>query len=379
MIVKRLGGRGGLQMQARRVASAMQARGVPVTILGHQRRHATRRARWMERLPSVTLTAPDRFTFAARVFSYLCAHRATYDIVHVHGFDQEVFAAMAARRLTGKPLVVKPSTAGQQTKLDAYARWGGRVPWLHGGWRGVDAWVSISSETRDNLLGMGVAAERIATIPNGVDPDLFYTADAEGRRGERARLGLADDEVVVLTVARLTPHKRVDTLIRLFRDVIPRRANARLWIAGVGEEEARLRELAAPAGDRIRLWGAVAMREIPSLMRAADIFALLSLWEGLPNALLEAMASGLAPVVTGVSGSNDAVEHQVSGLVVRADDEDATRAALERLLDDAELRRELSAAAAQVVRERYDLNVTVTRLLDLYGACLAGPKRRDGA
>jgi glycosyltransferase involved in cell wall biosynthesis len=145
-----------------------------------------------------------------------------------------------------------------------------------------------------------------------------------------------------------------------------------LWIAGIGEEEARLRELAAPTGDRIKLWGGLAAKEVPELLRSADIFSLLSLWEGLPNALLEAMACGLAPVVTGVSGSSDVVEHQVSGLLVPPDDESATRAALQRVLTSAALRQELGAAATQVVRERYDLNVTVTRLLDLYAACLSG-------
>jgi glycosyltransferase involved in cell wall biosynthesis len=372
MIVKRLGGRGGLQVQARRVARAMLARGVRVTLIGHERRRGSRRAAWMEQLPSLAITAPDRFTFAARLFSYLCNHRDSYDVVHVHGFDLEVFAAIAARRITGKPLVVKPSTAGRKTKLDAYGRWGRRAPWLFRNWRGVDAWVSISSETRENLLEMGVSGDRIVSIPNGVDPELFYVPSAAEKREKRAELGVPEDDIVVMTVARLTPHKRVDVLIRCFQELLPACPNARLWIAGIGEEEARLRELAAPTGDRIKLWGGLAAKEVPELLRSADIFSLLSLWEGLPNALLEAMACGLAPVVTGVSGSSDVVEHQVSGLLVPPDDESATRAALQRVLTSAALRQELGAAATQVVRERYDLNVTVTRLLDLYAACLSG-------
>lgn len=366
MLVKRASGRGGMQLQARTVALRMRERGYPVRLLTDRRPGARRPPNWSVRLP-VSLLPQEGF--GAALFRYLVRFRRAYDVLHVHGFGPEVWVALAARRVTGRPVVVKPGTAGPGTKLGLYARWSSSVPrWLPRPWSGVDAWVAISAQARFDLLRMAVPEKRIAEVPNGVDMSRFHPLPEEERRRLRAALGLAPEDVLLCTATRLMPHKRVDLLLDAFTAAAARQPHARLWILGDGPEEGALRAhvAASPARERVRFAGYVHGAEMVRTLQAADAFTLLSQWEGLSNALLEAMACGLPPVVTEVSGTADVVRRGENGLLVPPDDASAAEAALEQVLADAGLRARLGAAATGTIRERYSLDVTVDRLTALY-------------
>jgi len=371
MVLKRSGGGGGLQRQGRRVALAMRERGVPVTLLSHARTDEPRDRTWARRLPTRYLSAADQWGFARRLHQYLCRFRHAYDVVHVHGFGLETFAAVAARRVTGKPVVVKPSTAGEGTKLDVYARWTEALPPTRRAWLGVDAWICISEQTRQDVLRLGAPDNRVFLIPNGVDTTLFRPIPPAEKAALRSELGVAPDEPVICTAARLTPHKRVGALVEAFVQVAGEFPQARLWIMGAGEERAALERqiAAAPAGERILLCGLERPGRVVQRFQAADIFALLSRWEGLSNALLEAMACGLAPVVTDVSGMQDVVSDHDTGRTAPVDDEAATAAVLRDLLRDPAGRDEMARRAARRVQEEYSLRRTVSRLLEVYAAC----------
>ena len=139
-----------------------------------------------------------------------------------------------------------------------------------------------------------------------------------------------------------------------------------------------LQELAAasPEGDRVRFWGGVPPSRLVRFLQAADLFALLSLREGMPNALLEAMACGLPSVVTAVSGSAEVVRDGKSGQVVPIHDEEAAARAFAALLSDAGERSRLGSAAIETVREGYSLESVVDRWLEVYGSCAKGAGRR---
>ena len=369
MVLKRSLGRGGLQQQARRVALRMRRGSIPVTLVTHTREPMPRPRPQDRALPTRWLRAPNQWAFAAELFRWLYRHRAAYDVVHVHGFGLESFAALAARAVTRKPVVIKPSTAGKGTKLDVYARLTRWLPFLPAlVWRKVDAWVSISEQTRGDLLRLGVPSSRIADIPNGVNTEVFRPADPERRAQLRAMLGAEPGDVVFCTAARLSPHKRVDLVVRAFLALLPRYPRARLWVLGHGEQYEELRALAAgsPGGERVTFMGHVKPWGVIRCLQAADVFVLVSLWEGLSNALLEAMACGLAPVVTDVSGMADVVRHEVTGVVVPPDDQLAVEEAFAALLDDPRRREALGAAAAEFVVREYGLDTTVARLLALY-------------
>jgi glycosyltransferase involved in cell wall biosynthesis len=284
----------------------------------------------------------------------------------------DAFAAMAARPHTGKPLVVKPSTAGAGTKLGAYARARWAAPLLAAGWRRVDAWVAISEQIRADLIRMGAPAGRVVSIPNGVDTGVFQPPAAPARHSLRGEFGLTLDEQVIVTAARLTAHKKVDLLLGAFLELAPRFPRARLWILGAGEQRRDLEAMAAssPHGGRVRLWEPVGGKEIARYFQAADVFCLLSLWEGLSNALLEAMACGLPAVVSDVSGMAEVVRDEETGFVVVPGSQDAAVRALIPLLEDAGLRQRMGTAGSADVSSRFGLDRTARRLIDLYAACI---------
>jgi glycosyltransferase involved in cell wall biosynthesis len=374
MVLKRAAGFRGMQQQARRVALRLQTAGVPVSLVTQKSRQSERVPPWTGRLPAGYLASSNQWGFSGRLFHYLCRHRNEYDVVHVHGLSLETFAAMAARRVTGKPLLVKPGAAGAGTKLHLYGRLSARTSRLAASvWRPVDAWISISEQTRCDLLKMGVAPSRIASVSNGVDTGEFRPLDPASRCSLRHELGIQPDDLVVCTSTYLAPHKRVDLLIRAFLMLAPEFPRACLWVMGTGEQFEELQALCArePLGERVRLWGHLRTSDLVRKLQAADIFALLSRWEGLSNALLEAMACGLPPVVGTASGMVDVVQDGVNGLLLQEDGEVAVADKLRVLLTNGDDRRRLGEAAARTVAERFSLELTVTRLMALYQSCAA--------
>ncbi|HEU4753287.1 MAG TPA: glycosyltransferase family 4 protein, partial [Armatimonadota bacterium] len=316
--------------------------------------------------------------FARALFGYLCRFRAAYDVVHVHGLGSEVFAAIAAKWVTGRPVVVKPSSAGPGSKLALYARITRACPLLLPLlWRRVDMWVSISEQTRADLLRLGARPERIADIPNGVDTGHFRPLPATERSELRASLGLGPEEVILCIAARLLPVKRVELLIRAFQDLAADLPQARLWIIGGGQQRRALESLAREAfDDRIRFWGNQPAGRVRRLFQAADVFAMFSRWEGLSNALLEAMACGLPAVVGNVSGMADVVQHGRSGLLVDAETPGAIREALSALVRDAAARQAMGQAARERVQRDFSLERTVQKLRCVYRHCLSGASAR---
>ena len=192
---------------------------------------------------------------------------------------------------------------------------------------------------------------RIAVIPNAIErPDI-----APSRSIERAGGG------VVLGVGRLAPEKGFDLLVRAFARAARNRTGWRLVLAGEGPERPALTALAAASGvgDRVRLIGRQA--DIWPTYAAADVFSLPSRFEGFPNALLEAMATGIPAVAADCrNGPREIIRDGRDGLLVRTGDVDALARALSRLIGDPELRRRLGAAATAVV-DRYGLDAVQAR------------------
>lgn len=367
MIIKRPGGLGGMQVQGGRVALRLQKLGVPVSLLARAPEPGAPNPWWTERLPARMLSHHGgEWGFAAQVFATLVRCRGDYDVVHVHGLAPETVAAVAARLVTGRRLCVKPSTAGPNTRLHRQrsrahrflgARW----------WRAVDAWISISEATTADLVGMGIASSRIHSIPNGVDTSRYFPLPAAERTALRRRLGIPEETVLVLSAGRLVPQKRMTDLVQAFlaASSSPR---AVLHVAGEGGERPRIEAVLSgqPGAGRVRLLGPTPSSRLAEWFQAADVFALLSGWEGLSNALLEAMACGVPPLVTDVSGMRDVVTEGETGLVVPPANVEAAAAGLRRLLGQPELRARLGTAAAERIRMHYSLDATCARLIALY-------------
>jgi phosphatidylinositol alpha-1,6-mannosyltransferase len=208
-------------------------------------------------------------------------------------------------------------------------------------------------------------------LPPGVDPERFRPLSAAARSEARVRFGLADDVPVVLGLSRLVPRKGFDVLIDAVAGLT---GPVQLVIAGRGRDRTRLETRAARAGlgDRVRFLGAVTEEELPLLYGCADVFAMLcrDRWggleaEGFGVVFLEAAACGVPAVAGRSGGSHDAVVDGVTGLVVESQNIYQVCSAIQRLLDDEGLRRDLGAAARRRAERELHYDHLASRLLPL--------------
>ena len=233
----------------------------------------------------------------------------------------------------------------------------------------------------------GVAASmRPSPVPvdvllHGTDLSRVVTGPA-GRAAARRELGIASQAQVVGCVGNLTPKKDHENLLRAFATLPP--AGDRgpiLVLIGLGPLEQAVRGHAAALGIADRVMFAGSRNDVYELLPAFDVFALGSRFEGLPIAMLEAMATGVPPVVTRVGGIPEAIADGQHGLLVDPGDPAALGAALGRLLGDDQLRAELGARARdratdfELERAVRGAEAVYLRALDRAPKpCAAGPK-----
>lgn len=201
-------------------------------------------------------------------------------------------------------------------------------------------------------------------LPNAIDSTQFVGSD---------RNGDAPGGVVrLLTAGRLEEQKRMDRLLRVLAALrrqcsIPFHA----VIAGDGTLRPQLERQAAETGlsEAVEFRGLV--RDMNAAYREADVFLLTSDWEGTPNVVLEAMASGLPVVATNVGGVPDVIEHGVTGLLAAPAAEPELTALLQRLVEQSQLRAQLGNAARSRIEQQHALRGLPRLLADLYRLALA--------
>jgi glycosyltransferase involved in cell wall biosynthesis len=218
-----------------------------------------------------------------------------------------------------------------------------------------DRWLVLSERNRQALAARGVAYEHIDVVAPGLPPG----REALDRASARTRLSLppADNPAVIGTVGRLAQQKRHDILIQAAieaRQQVP----LRLVIIGAGELREETERWAEAAGtDLVHLAGF--HEDARSLLPALDIFAMSSDFEGLPFALLEAMAAGLPIITTDVQGAGEAVRDGQEGIIVPRRDPSAIARAILKLIEEPGLARRLGAAA----RQRFESEFTAERMV----------------
>jgi glycosyltransferase involved in cell wall biosynthesis len=231
---------------------------------------------------------------------------------------------------------------------------------------GPDQLVAVSDKQRADLIRYHrIAPARILTVLNGVDPNVFVD-DGRTRRETRAELGIGPDEFVVGTVAVLTEQKGITYLLKAARRLLDTRPGIRLVIVGGGPLEGALHReaeaLGLGSGVIFTSWRSDATR----LLCAFDAYAMASLWEAMPIALLEAMAAGRPIVVTDVGQNARLVEDQQSAIVIPPADADAIVTAVMALRDDPARAARLGARARERVEALYSTRKMVHEYERLY-------------
>ena len=326
------------------VAQEIRALGIPVTDLG--------------------MTAKWRLDALWRLYRLLRRERPT--ILHTWMFHANIPGRILGR-LVGIPIII----CGERT-MGQEGRW---RYWSNHLTASLASRVAcVSSQVADFVVQhVGIPRRKVVVIPNGVDICRFDHLPT--RREARAKLGLPSDQVLVGTVARLNPVKRVDVLLQAMVYL----HSAHAVIVGGGDEQAKLEALARQLGLSGRVSFVGQQRDVAPWLAALDVFVLSSDWEGMPNAVLEAQACGLPVVATRVGGVPEVVVDDVTGLLVPPGDPNTLAEAIATLLHNPDLRRGMGQAGREWVTEHFTVGRMVERTEQLYtqlleekGIALAG-------
>lgn len=229
--------------------------------------------------------------------------------------------------------------------------------------------VAVSAAVADDLRRFGARA--VDVIPNGID---IEELGCDVPRAEARRLmSIGEGEFAVVALSLLKPQKGIDLLVRAAECLGTRGAGMRVLVFGEGPERGRLEAMIrkpAPGGARVELRGwRPAARQ---WLRGADAFVMPSRWEGLPVALLEAMARGLPCVVTSVAGIEDIAVDGANAWVVPAENPGALAMGLARLREEPERAAQLGRRAALEAAQRF----AVERVIEAYARLFQGLGRR---
>ena len=209
-----------------------------------------------------------------------------------------------------------------------------------------------------------LSPEKVVVIPNGVDFERFATAEP----ADLSEFGIGPESRVLLFVGRLDPQKGIRGLLESMRELSSRASFAGTHLLFVGHGPSRGEIERFVRDDHLERCVHLLGRrnDVPALMRAADCLVLPSLWEGMPNVVLEAMAVGLPVVATAVEGTAELVRDGETGLLVPAGDREALSAAIDAVLCDGESAARRGQSAQDHVSKRFTWEGIAKQYADLY-------------
>src|SRR5690349_15070683 len=255
---------------------------------------------------------------------WLGAHRARFDVINTHSSTDSWLMALARLSLNGAPPVVRTRHVSTRVHNDRATRWLYQTACAHI----VTAGEALRRQlAREN----GYAPERMTSVPTGIDLERFRPMD---RAAARRELGL-DERHALGIVATLRDWKGHDYLLDAWARLAPRFADWQLLVIGEGPQRARLEARVAAEGLAASVRFVGNRDNVPVWLNSLDLFTLPSYGdEGLPQAIMQAMACGLAVVATPVGAIEEAVQRGLTGLIVPPRDAAALAAALAALMED---------------------------------------------
>jgi glycosyltransferase involved in cell wall biosynthesis len=290
------------------------------------------------------------------------------DVFHMHaGIGWEGHEGIYRARDAGVPAIIRtehlPYLLTDANQQHDYAQLVGHL----------DRLICVSSEARDSFVRAGVPADKINVVRNGITPK-SVVADHEHLRAE---LGLPASSVICLTVGRMTEQKGHTYLLDAITQVISLVPQAYFLWVGTGPLEGALRERAQAldlykTGGNDRIFFLGRRDDVPRLIASSALFVLPSLFEGLPLAVLEAMASGLPVVGTDVTGTREAIDDGVSGRLIPPCDSHQLAAAIIEALTRPDLAETWGRNARQVMQTHFTAERMAHETRSIYQEALEG-------
>jgi len=281
-------------------------------------------------------------------------------LVHSHGYKSDMYSYLACRRL-GVPMMATCHLWTRQTPAI-------RVYEFIDGWllRRFDAVVAVSDVIAEDARRAGISAAKISTINNGID--LVPFASATPALAEEIKKG---DRLLIGTVGRLVSQKGVDYFLRAACAVLNEMPEALFAVVGDGPDRGKLERLAKELGIEEHVVFTGSRADMPHVYASFDVFVLASLDEGLPMAVLEALASNRAVVATQVGAVPKVIVSGQTGMLVKAADVPGLADAILVLLRSPELRARLGRSGSALVHKQFSSRVMSQEYLRLYEQLLS--------
>ncbi len=296
-------------------------------------------------------------SFVAGVIASLYRLRSAIDVVHTHqGLWEAVATGLARPCLPGKPTLIQPASSGYYGEADELLRTrGSRL--LRRFILNNTAFAAISGDIKRQWAALGVPGTRMFRTVSGVDADHFHPGPSQVDASLKPRPR-------VLFTGRLHPQKNLPLLLNAWPEVV-RRTSANLIVVGPGDASPlRDQALALGISDHVQFVGPVA--DPAEHLRAADYFVLPSVAEGMSNSLLEAMATGLTCVVSGIGGNTDLIADRQTGRLVHEPTPEAWAGVLIELIENPQVARQLGIEARKRIEAEFALPKVVDRYLEIY-------------
>ncbi len=308
--------------------------------------------------------------------------RKRFDLIHYNTPKAALLASIAGRLAGRARLLYTCRGLG----YSSYRGWQRRLGWL-AEWiacRLAHRVVAISPSLREEMIRAGLALRRRVEVlgsgsSRGVDVEAFSRgSNGRDRKEFRESLGIGDSDLVIGYAGRLAQEKGIELLLKVFSRL--GREHSGLHLVLVGHVDQRL-----PLSDDVsrclhshpRMHVLPFTDELCRVLRALDVFVLISEREGFGNALIEASAVALPVIGSDIPGCRDAVVPGVTGLLVRPNDEAELTQALRRLITCAAERRRMGEAGRQWVQTHFDRREVWSRLMHVYEQMLmTGPRLR---
>jgi len=274
-----------------------------------------------------------------------------FDLIDAHYFYPDGVAAILLGRHFGKPVVI----TARGTDVNLIPRY--RLPRAMIQWaaRNAAGIITVARALKDDLVRVGVPAERMEVLRNGVDLQLFQPIEREAGRHK-----LNVSRTTLLSVGHLVPRKAHDLVIQALRWL----PEMDLIVVGDGPERGALGALARESGvgDRVRFVGALAQEDLRNYYGAADALVLASSREGWANVLLESMACGTPVVASNIGGTPEVVAAPEAGVLMKERTAEAVAEAVQLLFA-----RHPDRGATRRYAEKFSWEETTRGQLQLFG------------
>lgn len=368
---------GGAENQLRQLIPHLVKKGCNVSVVTRRWHEEWLPEDYVDGVKVIRLGVPGRSRLGKIVFifsllKYLCVKRKEVDILHSHGSMNMGALCSLAGKLFGLRNVSKIATAGRILPLQCSV--GGRT--ILAFFKKSSAIISMTKEIDDELKEIKTPRENIYRITNGVDSSRFKPVESDDKKALRKQYGLKTDSTIIIFSGRLVYRKGLDLLLSVWSEIASKHLESHLFIVGDGKNQAdsieKEMKIMVESKNLPRVTFHGATKEAELLLRLSDVFVFPSRKEGFPNALMEALSTGLIVLASDIGGVEPLITNNKNGILFKTEDANNLREMLDMILSDMDKYKQVGLHARSVMLQDYSFDRVSREYVNLYSSMLRG-------